>query len=199
MKALIRYIFLGLFLISFCASAQKTKAVLTFKDGTTKTGLGKWVGNRVKFKTHKKDKAVKYDFMQLDQVKIYSSEDVHIYVSMAVQDEEKPKILEEVIIGKVSLYQKVSYGHSPGVVGGAGSGFGFSAGYSYSINDYYLKREGENKAFHLGSTNLFSKNFKKAASDYFKDCPSLVKKIQNKEYKKKDIRLVIEFYNRECP
>ena len=199
MKHVVNYIFLGLFFFSFCANAQKTKAELTFKDGTTKTGLGKWVGNRVKFKTHKKDKAIKYDFMLLEQVKMYSKKNVTVYVNMAVQDEEKPKILEEVIIGKVSLYQKISYGHSPGVVGGAGGGFGFSPGYSYSINNYYLKREGQTSAFHLGSTNVFSKNFKKAASDYFKDCSSLVKKIQNKEYKKKDIRAVVEFYNMECP
>ena len=199
MKALIRYVFLGLFLFSFCASAQKAEGLIMFKDGATNRGFVKINGEKVKFKTHKKEKHIWLNFSALEKVTIYGWDRVSTYVSLDVIGEEKPLIVEQVIGGKVSLYQQVSHGYNPGYIGGAGSGFGFSAGYSYSINDYYLKREGENKAFHLGSTNLFSKNFKKAASDYFKDCPSLVKKIQNKEYKKKDIRLVIEFYNRECP
>jgi len=45
---------------------------------------------------------------------------------------------------------------------------------------------------------LFTKNFKKAASAYFKDCPSLVKKIQSRTFKKRDLEKIVSYYNNKC-
>ncbi|MFI1772535.1 hypothetical protein [Thalassobellus citreus] len=186
-------------LIPTTIQAQKTKAVLTFKNGTVKTGLGKLLGgNKIKFRVNKNRKATKYDFNLLKQVKIYNQTDIITYVSVKIKDKEKPNILEQVVLGRVTLYQKTSMGYNPGMGGVGFGGTGFSTGYSYNINNFYVKKEGDTEAFHLGSNQLFTKNFKQAASDYFKDCPLLVKKIQNRTFKKKDLRAIVEFYNNEC-
>ena len=81
---------------------------------------------------------------------------------------------------------------------GFGGGMHMTMGHSYNISSYYVRKENETEVTHLGSTSWISKNFKKAASNYFKDCPNLVEKLQNKEYKKKDIREIIDFYNEYC-
>ncbi len=198
------YLLLVVSVMTICipmhVQAQKSKAVLTFKDGTVKTGLGKLSNNgKIKFRTNKGEKAVKYDFSLLDQVKI--SGKTYVYVN--VIGIENPRVLERVLVGKVYLYQTQSQGYMPyggapgGGFGGTG-GVGFSGGYSYNINNFYVRRTEEDRATHLGSNQLFSKNFKEAASNYFKDCPELVQKIQNKIFKKRDLRDIVQFYNTEC-
>ena len=69
---------------------------------------------------------------------------------------------------------------------------------SYNIVDYYVKRSNQQNATHLASNELFSKNFKKAASEFFSDCPLLVEKLQTKEFNKKDIKEIVTFYNENC-
>jgi hypothetical protein len=71
-------------------------------------------------------------------------------------------------------------------------------GAGFTIKNYYLRKKHEKEVTHISSTHLFSKNFKKAATSYFEDCPDLVEKIATKEYRKRDIRAVIEFYNAKC-
>lgn len=40
--------------------------------------------------------------------------------------------------------------------------------------------------------------FKKDMADYLSDCPELVEKIQNKDFRKADIESIVEFYNTSC-
>lgn len=195
------YVFVFAFsLFSFSVLGQKTKGVLVFKNGETKKGLVKLSGsNSVKFRAKKKEKAVKYDFSTLEYAKIYIGEEAKIYKYVAVVNKETPIILEELIVGKVTLYNLHTQGYSSGFSPMAGGGAPmYTGGASYSINNLYVLKEGEDKASHLGSDHLFSKNFKKAASAFFKDCDSLVQKIQNKEFKKKEIKEIVEFYNDHC-
>lgn len=81
--------------------------------------------------------------------------------------------------------------------GYSGGGMMMGGGY-YSISNYYVKKDNDKEVTHLGSTGLFSKNFKKAASSYFSDCPSLVAKIQHKEFKKRHIEEIVAYYNTNC-
>ena len=41
-------------------------------------------------------------------------------------------------------------------------------------------------------------NFRKEMSKYLSDCPELVKKIDQKQYRKDDIFLIVEEYNKNC-
>ncbi len=187
--------------ISFlCLSCGLTnKAVLYFNDGTIKTGLGEIVSHdQVKFKTEN-TKAEKFDFSDLEKVEIQSGDEKNTYVYIKVKENDTKKVLQQVSLGKVNLYKKVTEGHMVGAPMSSGGGAPMmSSGYSYSISNYYVRKTNEIEATHLGSTLLFSKNFKKAASEYFSDCPTLVNKIQNKEFKKRHIEKVVTFYNTKC-
>ncbi len=180
-------------------AAQKEKTTLIFKDGSVKTGLGKLTGNRIKFRTNKKEKGVKYDFSLLKEAKLSGK----TYVSLGVKGKEKPKVLERLLVGKVYLYRTVdlvytSYvGNLGGFRGRAGVGF-VGGGQYYNIKNFYVRKKTENEVTHLGSNQLFTKNFKQAASNYFKDCPKLVKRIQNRALKKRDLKEIVQFYNNQC-
>lgn len=50
----------------------------------------------------------------------------------------------------------------------------------------------------IKSDEMLMVNFKKTASNYFKDCPSLVDKLKNKIFKKRDIEEVVTYYNTNC-
>ncbi|MGY8939071.1 MAG: hypothetical protein ACKVK4_03750 [Flavobacteriales bacterium] len=204
MKKVSFILLLSLFFVSYNIEAQKAKAILTFNDGTKLEGLGKLKGSeRVKFRKDKNTKAKKYHFKDLESVKIYSGDAKTSYVYLLEKEKKRYKVLEEVVIGDISLYKIVRHGtHAPmgvgfGGVGGVG-GMGMGMGASFTIKNYYLRKKHEKEVTQISSTHLFSKNFKKAATTYFEDCPDLVEKIATKEYRKRDIRAVIEFYNSKC-
>ena len=194
---------LSLFICSTPLHAQKSKAVLTFKDGNIKKGFGVLVsGNRVKFRAKRKSKPIKYHFKNLETVTITRKDDSRTYAYIRVQNKNKPRVLEVKVAGNLSLYELSRTHYSGGHIGGAGGAGGFGGGftpvYTYNINNFYVLKEGQKEATHLGSNHLFSKNFKKAASAYFKDCPSLVKKIQSRTFKKRDLEKIVTYYNNKC-
>ncbi len=175
-------------------NAQQVKTTLYFKDGTVKSGYGKLAnGDKVKFKKEKKEKAVKYHFSLLKEVQ-FDLGNILTYVYLNVKNIEKPKVLKRIVDGKISLYTLATGGYAPA----SNAGGGFGGVYMYYINDFYVKKATSKSVTHLGSDQLFSKNFKKAASVFFKDCPSLVEKIQNEELKKRDIKEIVEYYNENC-
>lgn len=182
-------------------SAQKTKATLTFKDGSKKTGYAKLIGaESVKFKSKKNAKATKYHFSELSQAKINDAEGYSVYVYLKVIGKEKRKILKQVEVGKVSLYalNTQKYTASGYTGGNSGVGTGYVGTNFYTIKNSYVRREGEIAVTHLGSNQLFIRNFKKAASDFFKDCSALTQKIKNNQFKKKDLKKIVAFYNKRC-
>lgn len=201
MKKVSFILLLSLFFVSYNIEAQKAKAILTFNDGTKLEGLGKLKGSeRVKFRKDKNTKAKKYHFKDLERVTIYSGDERTFYVYLLEKEKKRYKVLEEVVIGDISLYKIVRHGtHAPMGVGFGGvGGMGMGMGASFTIKNYYLRKKHEKEVTQISSTHLFSKNFKKAATTYFEDCPDLVEKIATKEYRKRDIRAVIEFYNSKC-
>ncbi|OWW23518.1 hypothetical protein B4Q04_20175 [Zobellia sp. OII3] len=180
-------------------NAQKTKATLIFKDGTKKDGCAKLSGSQsLKFRSNEKERTTKYHFSKLERVFIYDTKEPSIYVYREVPNKKKSMVLQEVVTGKVTLYSMVDRGYRPMYTGGnLGSG-GYIGGNFYEIKNLYLETQDENGLTHLGSNQLFTKNFKKAASDFFKNCNLLVEKIKNTEFRKKDIKEIVIFYNNKC-
>ncbi|WP_405411627.1 hypothetical protein [Maribacter sp. Asnod1-A12] len=108
-------------------------------------------------------------------------------------------VVRELEIGTVNLYVLEQTGYSaPMFVGSANGQMNMMHGNYYDIKNLYVSKGVNGEVTHLGSNQLFSKNFKNAASDYFADCPELVTKIQNKEFKKKHVRDIVKFYNLQC-
>ncbi|AOW20229.1 hypothetical protein [Urechidicola croceus] len=202
MKKIVIILFL---LISISSFAQKQKATLYFKDGTTKTGLAKFTTfeEKIKFRKNRNSKKVVYDSNKIDKIIIRENDKNIEYRYKFVEGRERAILLEPLVEGEITLYRDLKEGYSPGVsvggYGGGGMGMGMTMGGGYySISNYFVARGNEKKLQNMGSTALFGKNFKKAAKEYFKDCPSLVKKINDKEFKKRDIVDVVEYYNNNC-
>jgi hypothetical protein len=184
----------------FGVSAQKTKGILVFKNGEQKTGYAKLAKNNlVRFKSNKKAKAIEYKLSELKHVQIEQNKEYKTYQLVSIKSKDKPKVLELVEKGKVTLYTETNQSHRPVYTGNTGAnGQVYMGGNFISIKNLYVLRENENVASHLGSDELFSKNFKQAASNFFQDCSKLVKKIQNREFKKKEIKAIVKYYNSNC-
>ncbi len=66
---------------------------------------------------------------------------------------------------------------------------------------YYVNKGSGDVVIKLGSSQQVygSRHFKKTALKFFKDCPSLIKKIEDKEFnRRKHIEEIIEYYKNEC-
>lgn len=178
--------------------AQKTRAKLVYKDGKVVKGIGNLVSkNRIRFRTSKKERTKKLELSLFDRVYIYNAAETQVYTEIAIKGKKKKKVVEIMAEGdKLTLYRIAQVGVSTGPMVGAGGGPMMM--HSYTVKNFYVKRAGETEASHLGSNQLFTKNFKKAASEYFKDCPSLVKKIKEKEFKKRDLKVIVDYYNEDC-
>lgn len=67
-----------------------------------------------------------------------------------------------------------------------------TGGYSHS-EDKYILQKGEEELVRLKGLT-----FRKDMMEYFIDCHELSKKIQSKEYRKKDIETIVSYYNSNC-
>ncbi|WBL21722.1 hypothetical protein [Zunongwangia sp. HRR-M8] len=148
------------------------------------------LNNKVKFKASKKSKKKKFTEDDIKRIEIIKEGSKSTYVYLPVS-EKKSEVFEIVIAGgKVNLYARgVSMTTSNGT--GTGVASGFSVG---NYDEFYVKRPQEEIASPLVTIRI-SKSFKNRAADYFSDCPSLVRKLNDKDLKEKDIQKVIEFYN----
>ncbi len=99
-------------------------------------------------------------------------------------------LLREIIDGKLKLFKYYYKQQAPGAYN-ASTGT-MSGGYAYSVDRYILKKSGGE----LKRPRPIS--FKKDMSTYFDDCPRLSEKILNKEFKARDIELIVDFYNKKC-
>lgn len=184
------------FLVSIPAMAQKSKATLFFKDGRELKGLAKiTASNKIKFRKEKGAEKQIFDGTSLSSVIIKELDGNIEYAYKKVGDKRGFQLLKVVTKGKLNLYAKTASGY----MAGPPMAGGMTMGHYYSISNYYVSKNTDINADFLTSTGiLFGKSFKKSASEYFKDCSKLVEKIQNKEFKKRDIEKIVEFYNEEC-
>lgn len=94
------------------------------------------------------------------------------------------------IDGPLKLFSYYYTQQSPGMYN-ASTGV-VTGGYAYSVERYIMQKgSGELKR----PKNL---SFKKDMAEYFSDCPTLVDKIQDKDFKKYDMEAIVSFYNKNC-
>ena len=168
---------------SLTIDAQKDKATLFFKDGNTLHGYAKLKENgKVKFRKTNDSKAMTYHFGNLERVEFFLNDEKVTYVRLEVKGKSKAITLKQLVQGEISLFSAIDH----------------NVGAGYLIEEYYLKKQDEKKPILLTTSNIFSKNFKKVATEYFKDCSKLIQKINNKEFKKRDIEEIVTYYNSEC-
>lgn len=192
-RQLITIIFLLQFLNSSIL-AQKTEVIVVFNNGDSLSGYGSITGDYLKFKINKKSKPIKYHFSKLKYTNLLSKNRIQTYKYIQIKSENDFRVLEEILTGKVNLYIDKKNGYNYNIT----SNSGYMGGQPYSINRYYLKRKNENQVTPIGSDELFSKNFNKSVLNFFSDCSFLINKINNKEFKKKDIVEMVNYYNLNC-
>jgi len=138
------------------------------------------IGNNVKkivVRREKKGQKEKYKQSEIDYFII--NKDYYTYVPVKRNQKSLFRVVEE---GKVMLYHReVSDGD-------------YRTGYDY-YDEYFIKKEGE-KVASLITSRKTMKSFRKIGMKYFSDCPSLVKKIENKTYRRKDVQLAVKEYNK---
>ncbi|MFK7901007.1 MAG: hypothetical protein AB8B61_09645 [Cyclobacteriaceae bacterium] len=94
------------------------------------------------------------------------------------------------IDGELQLFNYYSTQSSPGMYNGA-SGM-MTGGFSHRTHNLILQKSNEelNQPFWL--------SFKDDMMEYFKGCPDLSDKIKHKEFRKKDLRSIVTYYNTNC-
>lgn len=64
---------------------------------------------------------------------------------------------------------------------------------------YYVGYGESDQVEHLYTKGLpFATSFKKSMKKYFKNCPSLLDKVENKEFLNDDLWEVLDYYNKQC-
>ena len=97
--------------------------------------------------------------------------------------------LERIESGRLNLYKVIVHGNvNMGMTGHS---------MPTTTTFYYISEPGSDIAEHI-KTNTYSRKFRKNASKYFKDCPKLVKKIQNKGFQRNAVEEIVQFYNYDC-
>ena len=216
-------IFSILFCISLIANAQYswTDAVLTLENGKVKTGQVKLPleGNnmsfnfnfqRLKFRKDKKDKAKKIKAKDVKEIvftiqykekvdgkRVKKTKEV-TYVPIVIKrkrsGKETYRFMEEIVKGPLSLYGKTVMGSTN--VGMAPYNLGVTMTHWYSHNQLYFKKGDKlPKVFNYAS---LTKSFKNRAIEYIGECPALINKLSEKEFKKEDMKEIAEFYNSNC-
>ncbi|WP_157832788.1 hypothetical protein [Croceivirga radicis] len=155
---------------------------------------------RIIFQAHKNSRKREFTFKEVDTLKFFNKENIQILVQINVKGKRKStnKILEVISSGKkISLLggNVLSYGS-----GFSPSGFGapLSIGEFKSKKEFFLRKKGTQELIPLIDDNVLSKSFLKQAETFFIDCPDLVNRIKNKEFKRKDLVAVVDFYNNHC-
>lgn len=173
------------------------EATIFFRDGTQKNGLGKLakLGTKIKFKETKKDEPNFYDYRKLSGFVIkYNIENIE-YEYKIIQGKTGAKLLRVKERGKLNLYYTIV--NSGAWSAGPNGVMNYSGGYDTEV--YYIGSKDENIVYEThGLIGVSKKKFKKLTNTFFKDCPELMKKITDKEFKKRHIVEIIEFYNDKC-
>lgn len=170
------------------------KAEIHFRDGKVEEGYVKILNfKEIKFRTSLDDKPVKFNYKKINKIiKREDGKDVEYqYKIVKAKRKNYPRLMKLVTSGKVSLYitehKDIVGQNSPLML-------------EYDGVSYYMVREDSHIAEYVGAKTIAigRKSVTKGLITYFRDCPNLIEKIENKEFGKKDVIKIIEYYNTHC-
>lgn len=173
------------------------EATLHFLDNNSIKGYGKiteFLGvYKIKFKLETYSKSDVWDDLIVKGLTIHREYYDIDFLYINVMYSSKPKLLEVIEIAEISLYVEVdSYWVSSNFDGN--SMFPRVPGYRDTSYTFFVKKENQDEAINFSSVI----NFKKTAKEYFKNCPVLIKKIDSREFKRRDIEEIVYYYNDFC-
>lgn len=162
----------------FVSTAQFKKGKLYLKNGETKTGLIKTRDfGGLKFKKHKGAETELYDYNNTIGYDITEKGIIKfLYKKIGLSN---PRLMRIVRLGKINLYSQIQGKRE------------IITGLKYS-NKFIYFIEKNDLTYKVGS------KFKKKDLELINDCPILIQKIKKKEFKKKEIYKIVNFYNNNC-
>jgi hypothetical protein len=175
-----------IFLSSINIYSQKY-ATLYFRNGDSLKVISSInSGNkRITYKETKDAKRITVDYKKIIKaVQHYDSFD-RTFVFKIKDGYQNPVILERFYSGRVYLY-KMDFNRQ------------VNNGY-FDVIEYYVCKDDTDVVTTFNASGIFIENgFRKKSREFFKDCPELVKKINDKTWKMKDIPEIVRFYNTDC-
>lgn len=196
-----------------------TPAVVTLKNGNVLTGEAEISQatetfdlsgtEELKFRAEGKSKKQKYEIQEVANVLFTTTyiervngeriEKVELttFVPVLLKKTDSKDYLgfmQEVVAGGVSLYGRTVFQRNGDWR--PGSNGPIFMGYWSQHNQLWVSRDGE-EATVINHTSLF-KDFNNRATEYFKNCPSLVAKLKGKDLKQSEIKKIVKFYNDTC-
>lgn len=190
MKLVLQLIFL--LFINFALSQKYRVATIFFNDSTSVKGFGEINNNTIYFKVRQEDKSEKwgYDIAKGLTFSEYGFSEKYEYVKFEKQS--KPRIMEVVEEGNVTLYRDAKLFYTGNVNFNAGSPPTNVSTFANMSVTFYVKRKTEEYATDI----IFS--FKTRAKRYFSDCKKIIEKIDNRNFTKKNIADMVFYYNEYC-
>ena len=174
-------------------------ATLNFRNGEIVKGEAKILGDgTIKFRENNKGEKSIYTYRQVKKLEI-NEDGVNECYKYKIIAGKKPKLMKVIkeYPNKINLYG-IKYSVAVGNSIGIGP---LSVGLTDNFYHYYVNKGNGDVVIMLGSSQQVygSRHFKKTALKFFKDCPSLIKKIKDKEFnRRKHMEEIIEYYKNEC-
>ncbi|WNH10859.1 hypothetical protein [Thalassobellus suaedae] len=167
-----------LMLCFFITNAQFEQGKIYLNDGSTKTGLIKErdLGG-IKYKEKEESDVELYDHTSIDGYDI--TENGIVKYRYKKTENGFPQIMQIVRVGKINLYSIK--------VANRDITTGIRVNYSFI---YFIEKD--------NVTTRVGKKLSKSDLELFNDCPSLIKKIKKKEFKKNDVYQIVNFYDMNC-
>ena len=182
-------------------------ASLKLRNGEILVGKAKVTDDeKVKFK--KGSKKEKYNYRTLESFDIYGEEDTlrFTYKIIAGKEPRLMKVVKE-YPGRINLYV-INHANNTFRPGGTptnpampiGGGLSVSSGVSVNTSEYYLNKGTGFEVVEIGNDHpVFGKRrFKKALIEFFQDCPKLIKKVEDNDFRRNEMEALVDFYIKNC-
>lgn len=179
------------------------EATIHFHDGTSIRGFGKiTVTSFIKFKTTEDGKPDTWTELMLKGITLHRPLYDIDFLYIEVEHRKTTRLLEVIELGEVSIFAEASSTVLPFTVffnlGGSGplidNNLGFSNNYNQEVSfDLYVKKENEEA---INFSTVFK--FKKVATAFFKNCPQIVDRLNERKYKRRHIIEMVYYYNDYC-
>ena len=186
------YIFLLLtlsFSIGF-SQANKKEATLYLRNGDSIKCLARISGVNIRYAKSKKGKEKKLDYKKLRYIKYTVKGIPYKIYYQQVKGSKAPKLMQLLVDGKVQVFGVYdTYDAKPTKYANPNAERKL-----LHAKKYFVKKKNAKNAIRL------TRNFKKDAPVFFKDCNDLVLKIKNEEkgFHRKDIVNIANYYNEKC-
>ena len=168
------------------------RAKVVLKSGEQLNGEGKFKNKGYKFKENEMAKPETIAYEDIDYLSITDGNlDKRVYRFYQFNGRKKYLKLELVIPGeKLELYV---YQYNINSSGAGGISFG------QTVTKFYLKKPEDDKPVYMGLCEPVANQLKVRVLEYFQDCPSLIEKVENKDFRMRDgLWQIVEYYNETC-